>query len=1283
MPEPSPQLKGLKKVLSTRRRSSDIPSDENIRDLRTNSIDSLTIEKSPTRRSISQDGSSKSGGSGMRKLLPGHNKRKRRKLREEEVKAVKEELARGRKGTELMPETPSNPSSRRPSSLVPAEGDTSLLTDDSEVETPPLISRESHIGYLTMSSPLVSTTTTRSDGPNVQNDQPALSLDNIPTLVEPDQAVDSPSPKSLHVSETTPLRSNPGLTDIADTLRPTSRSNSIGSKLRGKSPGRRFRDVFAKSSKSPKVSPERRSTDVVPGMGSPLSSQTLVTEDEAPKTLETTEEPSEEPPVVEPVLIPPMNHSMPNLDIKVRPLTPPTGVITTPVTTVTPPTPTQAYAEFDEASGSPEATKHGLESSRIVVSHSGNMISHRRIRSTSSITHQPSKLSSSITAPLTPTSEESKSPSTGAPVQGIRTPSGSLFSSWVSAAQNAANTISNLTTQTRNRAGTDASNSSVRQKPHEDPIKEEEESNDVESPRKPLAIETMGTGDLNFEDLGLNAEDKAALAARPDLTDMRKNSALERDEAAAREEDLLAKRAVSAAYEKLSDTTTPVAEIADPILNMRQSQTFPGHINGEKTPPTDGVLDGEGGTVKRTNSVRSKIANAKRRSRGSSAATGQSAIGAMIGASTAALANPAKGPRLAGFTVAPKQRNRNFHQQFRSVPEDDYLIEDYSCALQKEILVAGRIYISEGHICFSSNILGWITTLVISFEEVVSVERESTAMVFPNAIAIQTLHARHTFRSLLYREQTYDLLIGIWRVSHPASFQKSMNGKQLAAEGTNETVDAAAENGASGQPSDLSSSDGSDSDEDNESAPSLADSSPSHASSDLAEGKTVSRKPSAMNAPAVAQTASILAGTASDVPPPLAAQAGVPEATKDFPGPATHAPTECNDSGTHFDKICKDEVIPAPLGKIYSLLYGPESGLFVRKFLVDECKCTEVVLEDDKKGLNNDIKSRQYTYIKPLGGPIGPKQTKCITTESLDFFDLEKAVTVSCTTQTPDVPSGNAFSVKTRYCLTWAPGNATRFQMNCTIEWTAKSWLKGPIEKGANDGQQQYGDSLVRVLKSAVSGRPRGTTGASKASKTATKKKRKGEKKSKDEVVGERSKQAESWGLLEPLRPLLQPVTDILRPVLKMEVVVGLLAFMVLLLWLRGPAGGTQLGPYSGLSHYKRIAAYDTLWAEEETEFWDWLEARASVDTVMLRPKSGATDRTGTSKADAKTAAKQIQKRRQRSKTAGHDVEAKMREEKISQREMEDAIRITRERLQVLEGVMEKQKHANTDGKNK
>lgn len=1266
MPELSPQLKGLKKVLSSRRRSSELSGDETVRGLRTDSIDSVSIEKSPTRqsvRSLSQDGSSKSGSSGMRKLVPGHSKRQRRRLREKELKLAADQLSRGRTGSILSTTTPPEPSSRRPSSLA-AEGDTSLLTDDSEVETPPLVSRDSHTGYLTMSSPLVPTTVTRNDDKPPSNPSPAQSLGNIPLLVEPASKDRSLSPRSPPAPESDAPSLATGLNDRADTLEPVSGDDSIDNRRRV-SPARRFRDVFGKTGNSPKISPERASTDTVPGL---KSSHSLVTDTIAAGESITHGLPSTTSLVQNPA----KNTSMPNLEKSIRPLTPPAGLITTPVTTVTPPTPTDTRFDAGRESPLPDGpvslSKPKEEPSGIVVSPSGNMISHRRIRSTSSITHQPSKLSTSMTAPLTPTMEENKSLLGG--TTGNRTPSGGLFSSWVTAAQTAATTITNLTQQTRARSGTNASEPSVKQKPTEQPIKEEDEAPEPEVPRKQLAIETMGSGDLNFEHLGLEADEKSTATNRPGLTELRKDSTMERDVAAAKVEDLLAKRAVSAAYDKLSDTATPVAEITDTVGHGRPSQTFPGSLGGERTPPNGSVADSDANTVKRANSVRSKLG--KRRSRGSSAATGQSAIAAMIEASAGALVNPGKGPRLSGFTLAPKQRNRNFHQQFRSVPEDDYLIEDYSCALQKEILLAGRLYISEGHICFFSNILGWVTTVVISFEEVVSIERENTAVVFQNAIAVQTLHARHTFRSLLYREQTYDLLIGIWRVSHPASFQKSLNGKQLLAEEASAMAAPAAENAVGEQHSEGSTTEDSDSDGDDDSAPSLMDSSASHASSDVVDGKAASRKPSGMNASAVAQTASALAGTSSDITTSMAALAGVPNAANDFPGPATHPPTDCTDIATHYDKALKDEVIPAPLGKIYSLLYGPESGLFVRKFLADEGKCTEVVLEDDKKGLNNENKSRQYTYIKPLGGSIGPKSTKCVTTENLDFFDLEKAVVVTCTTLTPDVPSGNAFSTKTRYCLTWGPGNSTRFQMSCTIEWTAKSWLKGPIEKGANDGQQQYGDSLVKVLKSAVSGRPRGTTNASKVSKP-TKKRRKGDKKSKEVEVEDDKKTAEHWGVLEFLRAPLQPVISTLSPILKMEVLVAILSLTVMLLWWRGPSGNASLSSHTGLSHVERLAAYDTLWAKEQDEFWDWLEARAGVDTVLLRGQAGSEHRmvNGKQRHRAKV-----------SRVAKKDVEAKIREEKIGRREMEDAIKITRERLRVLEDVMDKQKPSKMDSGN-
>ena len=90
--------------------------------------------------------------------------------------------------------------------------------------------------------------------------------------------------------------------------------------------------------------------------------------------------------------------------------------------------------------------------------------------------------------------------------------------------------------------------------------------------------------------------------------------------------------------------------------------------------------------------------------------------------------------------------------------DDDYLIEDYSCALQREILAHGRLYVSEGHLCFSSNIFGWVTTLVMSFDEIVSVEKRNTAFLFKNGLMISTLHAKIFLQASLAEIQHMILL---------------------------------------------------------------------------------------------------------------------------------------------------------------------------------------------------------------------------------------------------------------------------------------------------------------------------------------------------------------------------------------------------------------------------------------------------------------------------------------------------------------------------------------------
>lgn len=1258
-PSSSPPRRKLSKVLTGgRRRSSDVQSENAVPSVR-GSVDSVGIVKSPSlqsQRSQSREGSVRSSASsGVKKLLPGHSKRERKRVREEELlRIANEEAARGRQPAGDADQTHSTGTETIPRPALPNRSHSSLVTVDSEVESPPATaSRDLYTGFLSTASPLINTSAV--EQPHSKN----VSTEKFPSIIEPQpMPISAPtSPKSPALTQVPVLPALANLTEGSDSLRPATDTN----RARAKSPGRRFKDVFSRGGKSPRVSPERRESETpqaVPatdgtglqksntGFGekrrsnnpeargpSPLRAQTIAS-DQAPKS------------------------AMPILQTEPSvPTTPPGAILHHPTTTITPPTPTdpesrnslQSPRKPDYAGSSwPEQNTSPVQSN-----------GHRRVRSLSGATHQKSKLSTSMVAPLTPTVEEQKTPTSNAGTPGSKAAgvSGSFFSSWVSAAQNAATSITNLTNQNRARAGTSSSNSD-KPKPPDTPSCDKEKDESASSlqetsvePKKALAIDTIGSGDLNLGHLGI--EDKSdRRAPSPSRSDYAPSV---REDMAAKMEDLLAKRAVSQAYERpgKSGEAIPVAEIPDPVGTIRPSSTF--DTAGTLTPPNGSIFEGETTGVKRTNSVRSKLHN--RRSRGSSVTTAQSAIGAMIGASTATLANPASGPKLSGFAIAPKQRNRAFHQQFRSVPEDDFLIEDYSCALQKEILLAGRIYISEGHICFSSNILGWVTTLIISFEEIVSIEKENTAIVIPNAIAVQTLHARHTFRSLLSREATYDLMIGIWRVSHPDSFQKSMNGQKLAAGVvSNDNIATTAEDGEGLGSEETSDASGSGSDDDAES-----DASDSLGEEEFQEAKSLTRKPSGKEDTGLGATMAAAAAPATGdatnaVTPIVAAGEGV----QDFPGPATHPPTECTDAATHYDKIIKDEVIQAPLGKIYSLLYGAQSGTFVKKFLVEGMSKAQDLQLDEKDKLDNDTKTRKYQYIKPLGGSIGPKQTTCITTENLDFFDLEKAISVSCTTQTPDVPSGSAFSTKTRYCLTWAPGNATRFQMNMTIEWTAKSWLKTPIEKGALDGQQGYGDDLVKTLKAAL-GRSRATTAGSKKLNNG-KKKRKSSKRDKGDSPQAEPKKEENWGPLDFLRPTLDPIVAPVRPFVRINVVVTIISIMVIWMWFRG-AGSSSAISRGGVAD--RTLYYDELWRREEHDLWEWLQDRAGIDGTVLRE---ALKESPSNEKESKEKVKQRQKL-----LKSKDMQARLREEKKSMKEMEESVRVTQERLESLQRALKRQ----------
>lgn len=231
---------------------------------------------------------------------------------------------------------------------------------------------------------------------------------------------------------------------------------------------------------------------------------------------------------------------------------------------------------------------------------------------------------------------------------------------------------------------------------------------------------------------------------------------------------------------------------------------------------------------------------------------------------------------------------------------------------------------------------------------------------------------------------------------------------------------------------------------------------------------------------------------------------------------------------------------------------------------------------------------------------------------------------------------------------------------------------EGPIEKGANDGQVTYAADLVKALRAGVSSRPRTDTISSKPKTKARRKKGDTDGGPKVSHSAGRTTTAaqpkeDNWGLLEPLRGILGPVADILRPLISANLVIGLLLSLLLISWFRSSRAST---PTSGLGHVglptpERVAAYEEIWRREESGLWEWLEERVGMDGLSY-PVVGAGS------GDDSPAAKA---RKQRERVlAGKSMESKLLKEKMSEREVEDAIRVTQEKLEALKGVVEKRK---------
>lgn len=88
---------------------------------------------------------------------------------------------------------------------------------------------------------------------------------------------------------------------------------------------------------------------------------------------------------------------------------------------------------------------------------------------------------------------------------------------------------------------------------------------------------------------------------------------------------------------------------------------------------------------------------------------------------------------------------------------------DYSCAVQRDILVHGRLYVSQNYLCFYANIFRWETCLSIRWKDVTAITKEKTALVIPNAILVSTTSEKYFITSFTSRDKAYLMLFRVWQ----------------------------------------------------------------------------------------------------------------------------------------------------------------------------------------------------------------------------------------------------------------------------------------------------------------------------------------------------------------------------------------------------------------------------------------------------------------------------------------------------------------------------------------
>ncbi|CAB1317188.1 unnamed protein product [Coregonus sp. 'balchen'] len=100
--------------------------------------------------------------------------------------------------------------------------------------------------------------------------------------------------------------------------------------------------------------------------------------------------------------------------------------------------------------------------------------------------------------------------------------------------------------------------------------------------------------------------------------------------------------------------------------------------------------------------------------------------------------------------------NKTFHKLFQDIHAEEKLTHAFTCALQKDVLYHGKLFVSVNYVCFYSSVLLKHTKVVVHVSSVKEVKKQNSAL---SMLSIHTTDGdKYLFVSLRNRQVCYEIL---------------------------------------------------------------------------------------------------------------------------------------------------------------------------------------------------------------------------------------------------------------------------------------------------------------------------------------------------------------------------------------------------------------------------------------------------------------------------------------------------------------------------------------------